>query len=74
MFNDCQSMWQNVKNFYIFVAKYTLSIVRVCVLWSDMPFIMEDIEDISSPLLSTYMFSMRVIALLSILIAKCTSN
>ena len=57
-----------------FVAVYTLSIVRISVWWSDRPFIMEGIEDISSPLLSTNILSMTVIALLSILIAKCTGN
>jgi hypothetical protein len=35
---------------------------------------MEDIEDISSELLSVNVLSMTVIALLSILIAKCTGN
>jgi uncharacterized membrane protein len=57
-----------------FVAKNTLSFVTICVLWCDRPFNMEGIEDISSELLSANMSSMTVIALLSILIAKCTGN
>jgi hypothetical protein len=58
----------------LFIVEYTLSIVRFCISWSDRPFIMEDIEDIFSALLSTNILSMAVIVLLSILIAKCTGN
>jgi len=65
----------NVENFYFFfVVEYTLSTVRICVFWSDRPFIMEDIEDIFSALLSTNILSMAVIAILLILISKCTGN
>jgi uncharacterized membrane protein len=56
------------------IVEYTLSIVRICISWSDRPFIMEDIEDVYSALLSTNILSMAVIALLSILIAKYTGT
>jgi len=42
--------------------------------WSDRPFIVGGIEDIFSALLSTNILSMAVIAILPILIAKCTGN
>jgi len=58
----------------LFIVEYTLSIVRICISWSDRPFIMEDIEGVSSSLLSTNILSMAAITLLSILIAKYTGN
>jgi hypothetical protein len=58
----------------MFIVEYILSIVRICILWSGRPFFMEYIGDISSALLSTNILSRAVIALLSILIAKCTGN
>ena len=62
------------KFLFFFVAEYTVSIVKICVSWSDWPLIMEDTEDKPSPLLSTNIISMTVITLLSIFIAKCTGN
>ena len=59
---------------FIFVVEYTLSIVTICVLWSDRSFVVEGIEDISSALLSTNILSMAVIAILPTLIAKYTAN
>jgi uncharacterized membrane protein len=59
---------------FVVVVEYTLSIVRICVLWSDRSFVVEGIEDIFSALLSTNILSMRVIAILPTLIAKCTPN
>ena len=48
--------------------------LRICVSRSDRPFIVGGIEDIFSALLSTNILSMAVIAILPILIAKCTGN
>ena len=63
-----------LKIFIFVVVKYTLSIVTICVLWSDRSFVVEGIEDISSALLSTNILSMAVIAILPTLIAKYTAN
>jgi uncharacterized membrane protein len=57
-----------------FIVEYTLSGVRISVLWSDRAYIMKDIEDIFSALLSPNILSMALIALLLILITKRTSN
>jgi uncharacterized membrane protein len=59
---------------FVVVVEYTLSIVTICVLWSDRSFIVEGIEDIFSALLSTNILSMTVIAILPTLMAKCTAN
>ena len=63
-----------LKIFIFFVVEYTLSIITICVLWSDRSFVVEGTEDIFSALLSTNILSLTVIAILPTLIAKCTAN
>jgi len=63
-----------LKIFTLLLLNIHFQLSESCVLWSDRPFIMEDIEHTFSALLSTNILSMAVIALLPILTAKCTGN